>query len=232
MGLVGAFFVDVVTAALAIAVMSRIPVDRPPALPAKSVWKDIGGGVSYIWGHRQLRRLIICILFGFLLVTPAFTMSHLMIVRNFGDEVWRLTVNEIVWSCSMIASGIFVTVKGQFRNKPQVIAICVVGFGVTFALLGMSWSFASYLVFIGLAGLFWPVMSTAHTVFVQETVPPEVLGRVFSVSSIIMSGSVPVAVLFFGPLADVVRIESLLLVSSSLLAVVGVVYGWIERKKV
>jgi DHA3 family macrolide efflux protein-like MFS transporter len=229
-GIVGAFFVDVVTAALAILVMSRIHVQRSSAVDSKkSMWADIGVGVSHIGGHCQLRRLIICILFFFLLVTPSFTLIPLMIERTFGGEVWRLTVHEIVWSIAMIISGIFVSIKGKFRNKPRTMAVCIVGFGVTFGLLSVSWNFASFLVFLGMAGLFWPIFSTAQTVFVQENVPPDVLGRVFSVTQIIMLGTVPIAILFFGPLADVVRIETILLISSALLVAVGTVYGASER---
>ena len=159
-GIVGAFFVDVVTATLAILVMSRIYVERPPALDSqKSVWKDIAAGVSYLRGHRQLRRLIICILCSFLLITPAFTLTPLLIQRTFGNEVWRLTVHEIVFSVAMILSGLFVSIKGKFRNKPRTIAVCIMGFGVTFAMFGVAWNFVSFLVFLWVAGFFWPVLS-------------------------------------------------------------------------
>jgi len=230
-GIVGAFFVDVGSAALAILVMSRIHVERPPAVDIKkSVWRDMGGGFSYIFSHAQLRRLIICIIFCFLLITPAFTLNPLMIERSFGNEVWRLTVHEIVWSVAMIISGVFVSIKGIFRNKPRTMAVCIVGFGVTFGLLGLSWSFTSFLVFLGAAGFFCPVLSAAQTVFVQETAPPEMLGRVFSVIQLIMTGAVPIAILFYGPLADVVRIETILLISSLPLVIVGIIYGLSERK--
>jgi DHA3 family macrolide efflux protein-like MFS transporter len=229
-GIVGTFFVDVITAALAILVMSRIGVEQPPAtLSAKSVWKDMGAGVSYIWGHGQLRRLMIFMLFAFLLITPAFTLNPLMIKRTFGDEVWRLTVHEIVWSVAMIAGGLFVSVKGSFHNKPRTMAICIVGFGITYALLGLSWDFISFLVFLGISGLFWPVISTAQTVFIQETVPQDLTGRVFSVIQLIITGTVPIAILFFGPLADVVGIQTIMLVSSTLLALLGIAYGVSER---
>ena len=231
-GIVGAFFVDVATAALAILVMSRIHVEHPPAVNTKkSVWKDIGVGVSYIWRHKRLCRLIICVLFSFLFITPAFVLTPLMIERTFGNEVWRLTVNELVWSVSLIISGIFVSVKGKFHNKPRSIAVCIVGFGITFGLLGVSWNFASFLVFMGTAGFFWPVLSTVQSVFVQETVSLDMLGRVFSVIQIIMMGAVPIAILFFGPLADVIRVETLLLISSVLLAIVGFLYGVSERRR-
>ena len=230
-GIVGAFFVDVITAALAILVMTRIHVECPSvASTPKSVWKDIGVGISYIFGHDRLRRLIICILFAFLLTTPAFTLTPLMIERTFGNEVWRLTVHEIVWSSAMIASGIFVSVKGQFHDKPRTLAVCIVGFGVTFGLMGLSWSFASFLVFLGAAGFFWPVFSAVQTVFAQETALPEVLGRVFSVIQIAMTGVMLIAILFFGPLADVVRLETILIISSALLILVGMIYGLRERR--
>ena len=231
-GIVGAFFVDVITAALAILVMSRIHVERPTTgVSGKSVWGDIHDGIAYIWGHRQLRWLIICILFVFLLITPAFTLNTLLIERTFGSEVWRLTVHEIVWSVAMITSGIFVSLKGNFRNKPLTIAICIIGFGVTFALLSLSWDFLSFLVFLGLAGLFWPAISTAQTVFVQETVPQDMQGRVFSVIQIIITGTVPIAILFFGPLADVMRIQTIYLICCILLAAVGVIYGLSEKQE-
>lgn len=229
-GIVGAFFVDIVTAAIAIAIMSSIRVGQPSVPSAKSVWKEIGAGILYLRGHTQLRRLMICLLFLFLFVTPAFTLNPLLIERNFGNEVWRLTVHEIVWSSAMIASGVFISIKGKFRDKQRTIALCIVGSGVTFALMGMSWNFISFLVFLGVAGLFWPVFSTAQTVLIQETVPPEMLGRVFSVIQLIMTGTVPIAILFYGPLADVVQMKLIYLISSALLAVVGVIYGLSERK--
>ncbi len=230
-GIVGAFFVDVGTAGIAMLVMSRIPVEQPSAgVSAPSLWREMGAGVSYIWGHRQLRRLMGCILLSFLLITPAFTLIPLMIGRTFGKEVWRLTVHEIVWSVSMILGGVFVSVKGGFRDQPRTIAACILGSGVAFGLLGVSWNFASFLVFLGLAGFFWPVLSAAQTAFVQATAPPEVMGRVFSVIQIMMTGAVALAILFFGPLADAVRIETILLISSAWLALAGILYGWRERR--
>jgi DHA3 family macrolide efflux protein-like MFS transporter len=230
-GIVATFFLDVVTAAIAVFVMSLIKVERIGAAnTALSVWHDIRYGIDYAFGHKRLRRLVAFILFSFLLLTPAAVLTPLMIERTFGNEVWRLTVNELVWAGASIIGGIFVTLKGQFRDKPQTMALCTVGFGLMFGLLGVSWNFASYLVFMGIAGFFLPVISTAQTVYVQETVSPEIMGRVFSVIQLIMSAAMPVAILFFGPLADIVRVETILLISGAMLMLVGVVYGLNEKK--
>ena len=229
-GIVGAFFVDVVTAALAILVMCAIRVEKASqSVGEASVWKDMAYGLSYTFGHKRLRRIVICYLFSFLLFTPAFVLTPLMIERTFGNEVWRLTINEIVWAGTAILGGLFVSAKGQFANKARTIAICIVGFGAMFALLGLSWDFVSFLVFMGIAGFFLPIWTTAQTVFVQEITSPDVLGRVFSVVELVSYGAVPVAILFFGPLADVMRVETILLISGALLVLVGALYGYSER---
>ena len=44
-GIVGAFLVDVVTAAIAISVISRIHVEKPSAPLKKAIWKEIGAGI-------------------------------------------------------------------------------------------------------------------------------------------------------------------------------------------
>jgi len=230
-GIVGAFFLDVITAAIAVLVMSRIHVERIMTVHiTTSIWNDIRSGIDYAFGDKRLRRLIIFVLFYFFLITPAAVLTPLMVERTFGSEIWRLTANEIAWAGASIVGGLFVTLKGEFQDKPRTMALCTVAFGVIFGLLGLSWNFSSYLVFMGIAGFFLPVIVTAQTVYVQETVSPDMLGRVFSVLQLIMAGSFPIAMLFFGPLADIVRVETILLISGVLLAMVGVIYGLSEKR--
>lgn len=63
-----------------------------------------------------------------------------------------------------------------------------------------------------------PIISSSLTVLIQTHVAPEMMGRVFSILQIIMSGAMPAAMMVFGPLADIVSIELLLLVTGVLLA--------------
>ncbi|QQO08849.1 MFS transporter [Breznakiella homolactica] len=230
-GIVGAFFVDVVTAALAILVMSRISVEKVERVnPETSVWEDLKGGLRYTFGHRQLRNITICYIFSFFLITPAMALTPLMVERSFGSEVWRLTANEMVWTVGSLLGGAYVALKGQFRNKVRTAAVCLIAFGILFGLLGVSWNFTVYLVIMGLAGCFMPVLSTTQTVFIQEITEADVLGRVFSVIQLFSSSAMPAAILLFGPLADLVSVESIMLVCGGLLALVGLVYGFSERQ--
>ncbi len=50
------------------------------------------------------------------------------------------------------------------------------------------------------------------------------MGRVFSIIQIVSAGAMPFGILFFGPLADLVSVESILIVSGILLVLVGALY--------
>ena len=61
-----------------------------------------------------------------------------------------------------------------------------------------------------LVGLAVPFFSTPSMTLLQETVEPERQGRVFGFVGIVMAVGMPLGMLVFGPLADVVRIETIL----------------------
>ena len=47
-------------------------------------------------------------------------------------------------------------------------------------------------------------------------------GRVFSLTQIVMTAMVPIGMVFFGPIADTIRIETLMVITGICGAVVGV----------
>ena len=160
----------------------------------------------------------------FFLITPAAVLTPLYVGRTFGSDVWRLTANEMVWTIGSLIGGIFVAIKGEFKNKTLTVAICIVAFGIAYALLGIASNFVIYLIIMGISGLFMPVIGTAQTVLIQENVEATMMGRVFSLIQIVTGTAMPAAILLFGPLADIVSIAYMLVVTGVLLALVGIMY--------
>ncbi len=225
MDIVWALMLDVVTAALAIAVLGLIQAGKPERTDAPApVLTELRQGIGYTFRHPLLRRIIICYACAFFLITPAAILSPLLVERSFGGDVWRLTANEIVWTVGSLIGGVFVSMHGSFKDKVRTTAICLVGFGVAFGLLGMAAHFTVYLVIMGIAGVFMPVIATTQTVFIQEITEPAMLGRVFSIVQIISASAIPAAILLFGPLADAVSVEAIMIVTGALLALAGVLY--------
>lgn len=219
-----AFMIDVITAVIAIIILLFIKIEKVSQPDDKSsVFENLRQGIKYTFENKLLKDIIICFAISFFLITPAAFLTPIMIQRSFGDEVWRLTANEMVWTIGSLIGGIFVSLRGEFKDKVRTIAISLIAFGITFALLGVAKWFVVYLLIMGLSGFFMPIGSTAQTVLIQENVQETMMGRVFSIIQIITSASMPVAMLLFGPLADVVSVELILLVTGAMLAGLGVV---------
>lgn len=66
-----------------------------------------------------------------------------------------------------------------------------------------------------------PMISSPSMVLLQEHVEPLKQGRVFSLVQIVGSGCVPLGMAVFGPLADAVKIEWLLIATGILMTALG-----------
>lgn len=218
------FFVDVVTAALAITLLLFIRI--PPHAKAAEVqttgyFDDLKAGVKYIHQHHVLRALFAFFAAVHVLIAPAAFLTPLLVARSFGEEVWRLTANEVVFFVGMILGGVLMTAWGGFKNRFRTIGLGCVIFGLTFCGLGIAQNFYLYLVIMFLCGLPMPMFNVPATTVLQEMVEPDYMGRVFSVLSIIATSAMPAGMLIFGPLADKVSIEALLIISGLLMALPG-----------
>lgn len=211
-GMQWTFLVDLLTAVIAIAIMFRLKiVTRAADRSDSSVLKELREGVRYTWSQPLLRVMLVCYAVTFVLITPAAFLSPLMVVRSFGSEVWKLTANEMLWSLGALLGGAFVAWKGEFKNKITMIAVSLVVFGCTFALMGLSRVFWVYLIFDCICGMFVPVLIASETVLIQTNTEKGYMGRVFALLQFVSQGMMPIAILGFGPLSDLVRIESIMI---------------------
>jgi DHA3 family macrolide efflux protein-like MFS transporter len=87
--------------------------------------------------------------------------------------------------------------------------------------LGLAPSFWLYLAFMGLFGIALPLYNTPSAVLLQEHVEQDYMGRVFSILSMLSTSLMPLGMLIFGPLADALRIEWILLGTGILMLATG-----------
>ena len=219
------FFIDVATAVIAIVVLMlflRVPAhQRAQQTPSGGHFADMREGFSYIKSHRFVLLLFLFSAFYFVLVSPLAFLTPLQVTRSFGDDVWRLTAIEVVYSAGMVLGGVLVAFWGGFKNKIHSIGIANLASAALTIALGLIPNFVLYLLFMGLIGLLMPAFQTPYTVLIQTKVSEQFMGRVFSVLSMIPNLVMPLAMLFYGPIADVLRIEWLLLITGSLMLILG-----------
>lgn len=219
------FFIDVVTAAIAVGLLFLLnapPLPRAAAELQKGYLDDLVAGLVYIRRNDAIKRLFVFFAFVFFLVTPAIFLTPLLVARSFGAEVWRLTANEITFFVGSIVGGVIMTAWGGFKNRFRTLGLSCIVWALLFAGLGLAQDFVLYLAIMTLAGLPMPFWSASATTLLQELVEPDVQGRVFGVQQLIMSSVMPIGMLVFGPIADVVTIAMVFVISSVLMMIPGV----------
>jgi len=219
-------YVDVATASLAVGLLAlflRVPPHAKATHPqATGYFEDLRLGFGYVRSHRYLLGYFVYMALLFFLIAPAAFLTPLQTARTYGPEVWRLTALEIAFSAGMTVGGAVLAGINGFRNRMSTVVASTLVMAVCTAALGLAPPFWAYLTFMVLFGLAIPYFNTPLTTLLQEHVEGDYLGRVYSINSMISSSMMPVGMLAFGPLGDLIRIETLLIGTGAAMAVLGI----------
>ncbi len=217
------FWIDVTTAAIGISLLAilKIPFEKKMSDPPH-VLQDMFGGLNYVGANHWLKQLILFYLFFALMIGPAVFLTPLMVARSFGPESWRLAVHEMVFSVGGIIGGLSIgIIAKKISNQVHIlIAACFV-FGLTTFIMGFSPNFAFYLGVMVPTGISMPFINTSFMTLIQTKVKPELLGRVFGLVTIVGSSAMPLSTVVFGPLADRVSVELLLIITGAAMMLIS-----------
>jgi MFS transporter, DHA3 family, macrolide efflux protein len=218
------FFVDVITAILAVGLLLllKVPTHTKAAADGKTGYlDDLKAGIAYIGQNRAIKILFIFFSFVFFLIAPVAFLTPLLVARSFGEEVWRLTANEVTFFIGSILGGLIMTAWGGFKNRFRTIGFSCVLWAVLLSGMGLSKDFSLYLFLMFLLGIPMPFWSASTVTLLQEIVKSDMQGRVFGVQQLITNTVLLVGMLVFGPAADLITVEALLIISGILMTFPG-----------
>lgn len=217
--------VDVVTAVIGVGLLILIPVAtiRNPADEKRGYFDDLKEGLRYVVRHPFVRWLLVMFAVMATLVGAPSFLTPLLVAREFGEEVWKLTVLEICFAIGMMIGGAALAAWGHRAPRMRLIAGSVVLMAVFSAGLGLAPNLIVFFVFMFLMGLAVPGMSTVSMTLLQEVVEPERHGRVFSFVGIVGAVAMPIGMALFGPLSNVWSVGTVLVVSAAAMLLVLVV---------
>jgi DHA3 family macrolide efflux protein-like MFS transporter len=212
------FFLDVVTAAIGIALVvffvkaPRTEKSPPEAGEQKGVayLQDLREGIGYIKKHGYILRMLVLTAIFLFFFAPAAFLTPLQVTKVFGADVWRLTAIEMTFSIGMMLGGILIAVWGGFKNRVHTMSLSCALCGILAAGLGLAPNFWLYLAIMAAMGLSFPLWNAPFMVVLQTTVETAFMGRALSVFSMVSSTMMPLGMLVFGPMADTVSINMLL----------------------
>ena len=176
--------------------------------------------------------LIIYGLFTFFCV-PAGYLAGLLVRRVFGDTYWYLTAVEVVGFAGMMAGGVIMSTWGGFKHRGKTLAVGLFAFG-SFAIgMGFSKNFIFYLGLMVCYGVALTMVQTAITTMLQEKTDTSMQGRVFGLLGTMYAGFLPIGMAMFGPLADILPLQWIMIGSGiALIVIAGIAYYSRELKTI
>ncbi|WP_416353565.1 MFS transporter [Agrilactobacillus fermenti] len=238
LGILFIFVVDLFTAIFGITAIGLIKIPKSQIETSDQIkegqrktWQEIMSGLKYIRQSSFLTAFMLLTCLAFVLVAPSSQLSTLYVKRTFGTGVWRLTLNELLWTIGATMGGLYLTTHKKIKRPVALIAGAISVSGVAFAVMGLPEPFWFYLAFMLISGICMPLIQGVSNILIQQNVAKATMGRVFSVLQIVSTGIYPVAMLFFGPLADHVPIAMILVVTGVLEIGVGLLFYQTMRRK-
>lgn len=225
------FFIDVITAFIGVGItltISEIKKEEEKKIQ-RNMLQDIKEGMHYLQNHKPIKQQLIYIMIVAVLISPAAFLTPLLVSRAFGQEVWKLTVSQMVFSLGAIAGGALISIWGGFQNRRYTIIAATIFYGMMMIGIGIAPIYGVYLLFNGLIGISMPCYNAPVQVFFQENVEEEMQGRVFGMLQIANACALPFGTVLFGPLADIISVQTILILTG-IVVVLYAIKEWKNKK--
>ena len=217
--------IDIITAVIGSAILSCLTLpDQEKPKESQTLLSDMIAGIRYALNNRSIGKLLTIYGLFTLLCVPAGYLAGLLVRRIFGSTYWYLTAVEVVGFAGMTAGGVVMSTWGGLRKKERTLSAGLFAFGAFAIGMGLTKNFPLYLSLMFFYGITLTVIQTSITTLLQETAEPAMQGRVFGLFSTIYAGALPLGMILFGLLADLVPLQWLMAGSgAALIAIAGIV---------
>jgi MFS transporter, DHA3 family, macrolide efflux protein len=214
----GVLLIDMITALMAIIPLLFVAIPQPDRKqedkirtgPLRALTRDVKSGFRYVIQWKGLFYAFLFATVSNFFILPAFNLLPIMVSRDFQYGVDVLAITNTIIGIAMAVGSIIISIWGGFKRKMFTMAIGVSMMGVGFLFFGLA-PFNRYLfVLIGAAifGLYNPFLNAPMSALLQESVAPEMQGRVFSLLVTTARAAIPLGMIVAGPLADQVNVQT------------------------
>lgn len=218
-------FIDVITAAIGVSILSFIKMEQKSIQKIEekaSTINDIKEGIRFSISDKLIGKLLLIYGIFIFLSVPSSFMSSLIITRNFGQDYMYLSICETIGFVGMFLGGLLLGTWGGFKNRNKTLTLGMILYSIFAIALGLVtqyWMFVAFIFFISFS---IPIIQTTTMTMLQEKVQIEMQGRIFSLLNAIFSGIMPLGMILFGVLADIVSINYLIIPAGTILLLIGI----------
>ncbi|MGN0769582.1 MAG: MFS transporter [Christensenellales bacterium] len=218
--------IDTATAIVGIGLLSAVIIPKQ-AIQNKetSVFIDMKIGIKYTLSDKLIGKVLTVYGLFIFLCVPAGFLSQLFVSRVYGETYWYLTAVELAGFIGMVAGGILMSIWGGFKSRVTTMSVGLIAFGSLAIGMGLSKQFALYLTLMIIYGVAITMVQTATTTLIQEKAEMSMQGRVFGLLGAMYSGFLPVGMAIFGPMADEISLQWIMIGSGIVLIALSIFVG-------
>ena len=136
-----------------------------------------------------------------------------------------MTAVELAGFIGMAAGGLLMSIWGGFKSRVTTMSVGLIAFGSLAIGMGLSKQFALYLTLMIIYGVAITMVQTATTTLIQEKAEMSMQGRVFGLFGAMYSGFLPVGMAIFGPMADEISLQWIMIGSGIALIALSIFVG-------
>lgn len=218
-------FIDVITAVIGVSILSFIKIEQKSIQKIEekaSTINDIKEGIRFSISDKLIGKLLLIYGIFIFLSVPSSFMSSLIITRNFGQDYMYLSICETIGFVGMFLGGLLLGTWGGFKNRNKTLTLGMILYSIFAIALGLVtqyWMFVALIFFISFS---IPIIQTTTMTILQEKVQTQMQGRIFSLLNAIFSGLMPLGMILFGVLADIVSMNYLIIPAGAILLLIGI----------
>lgn len=216
--------IDILTAVFGVGILSCVLIPKQRSIEkSASVIKDMRMGIHFAFSDKLIRKLLIVYgLFTFLCV-PAGFLAGLLVNRVYGNTYWYLTAVELIGFFGMIMGGLLMSLWRGFKSRINTLVFGLFIFGIMAVGMGLTKKFILYLILMALYGVALTIVQTSITTLIQENVKSLMQGRIFGLMGSMYSGFIPIGMVIFEPMADIIPLEWIIVCSGVLVMMIAMI---------
>jgi DHA3 family macrolide efflux protein-like MFS transporter len=203
--------VDILGAAFAIVCLLFVIIpDIPQSNEKMNVLYDMKQGFMSMKANKPLMAVFFPMVFMTILYMPLGALFPLLVRVHFLGEAWHNGIVEFVFAGGLLLSSLVIGVWGGMKKRFFMASLAIGLMGLATLVSGALptnafWVFTICCFFLGASGTFMnvPVMA-----YIQESIAPEMMGKVFSLLMTAMTLSMPIGLLVAGPVVEVVGVST------------------------
>jgi len=214
-GVEGSLMIDVVTAILAVSIITFIFIPRQKDLEKKDgswfsvVMHDMKEGFHYLVGWKGIMVLTVMALIFKLALSPAFSLIPLLVSVHFNGDAAMYSMVEVAAGIGIIVGGALLGIWGGFKKKIYTMTMGGLGVGLGMIVFGIIPSNGFYYILPAafVLGFMIPMVDGSLMAIMQEKIDNEFQGRVFTIFGSLLYLSTPVGLAVAGPVSDKMGIQ-------------------------